>query len=66
MHDVQIFSEHKLAIEYDENGHTDGDEKKKEIEIQLTIEKGLGCKLLELILMQKNYDSFVEIHKVQN
>ena len=47
------FSEDKLAIEVDEKGHTDRDEKKKENERSEKIKKNLDVNLLELILMQK-------------
>ena len=53
--DYQIdlhFLEHELAIEVDEKGHTDRDEK-KENEREEKIKKNLDVNLLELILMQK-------------
>ena len=46
------FSEHKLAIEVDEKGHTDRDEKKKMKE-KKKYKKNLDVNLLELLLMQK-------------
>ena len=47
------FPKHKLAIEVDEKGHIDRDEKKKEIERQTRLKKNLDVNLLELMLMQK-------------
>ena len=45
------FSEHKLAIEVDEKGHTDRDE--KNMKEQKKYKKNLDVNLLELIQMQK-------------
>ena len=45
------FSEHKLAIEVDEKGHTDRDE--KNMKEKKKYKKNLDVNLLELILMQK-------------
>ena len=59
------FSEHKLAIEVDEKGHTDRDEK-KENEREEKIKKELGCKFIRINPDAKNYDIFVEIGKIQN
>ena len=44
------FSEHKLAIEVDEKGRTDRDEKKKENEREEKIKKELGCKFIRINL----------------
>ena len=65
--DYQIdlnFLEHKLAIEVDEKGHTDGDEK-KENEREEKIKKELGCKFSRINPDAENYDIFVEIGKIQ-
>ena len=45
------FSEHKLAIEVDEKGHTDRDE--KNMKEKKKYKKNLDVNLLELIQMQK-------------
>ena len=47
------FPEHKLAIEIDEKGHTDRDEKKKKMKEKKKEKNNLHVNLLELILMQK-------------
>ena len=59
------FSEHKLAIEVDEKGRTDRDEKKKENEREEKIKKELGCKFIRINPDAENYDIFVEIGKIQ-
>ena len=59
------FLEHKLAIEVDEKGHTDRDEK-KENEREEKIKKELGCKFIRINPDAENYDIFVEIGKIQN
>ena len=58
------FSEHKLAIEVDEKGHTDRDEK-KENEREEKIKKELGCKFIRINPDAENYDIFVEIGKIE-
>ena len=59
------FSEHKLAIEVDEKGRTDRDEKKKENEREEKIKKELGCKFIRINPDAENYDIFVEIGKIE-
>ena len=59
------FPKHKLATEVDVEGHTDRDES-KENEREEKIKKDLNVNLLQLILMQKINDIFVEIGKIQN
>ena len=64
--DYQIdlyFLERKLAIEVDEKGHTDRDEK-RENEREEKIKK--WCKFNRINLDAENYDIFVEIGKMQN
>ena len=66
--DYQIdlyFLEHKSAIEVDEKGHTDKDEK-KENESKEKIKKELGCKFIRINPDAENYDVFLEIGKIQN
>ena len=58
------FSEHKLAIEVDEKGHTDRDEK-KENEGEEKIKKELGCKIVRINPEAENY-IFVEIDKIED
>ena len=58
------FLEHELAIEVDEKGHTDRDEK-KENEREEKIKKELGCKFIRINPDAENYDIFVEIGKIQ-
>ena len=59
------FLEHKSAIEVDEKGHTDKDEK-KENESKEKIKKELGCKFIRINPDAENYDVFLEIGKIQN
>ena len=59
------FPKNKLATEADVKGHTDRDES-KENETEEKIKKDLNVNLLQLILMQKINDIFVEIGKIQN
>ena len=60
------FLEHELAIEIDEKGHTDRDEKKKkENEREEKIKKELGCKFIRINPDAENY-IFVDIGKIQN
>ena len=59
------FSEHKLAIEVDEKGHTDRDEK-KENEREEKIKKELGCKFIRINPDAENYDIFVKIGKIND
>ena len=59
------FPEHKLAIEVDEKGYTDRDEKTG-IERQMAIEKELGCKFIRINPDAESYNIFVEIGKIQN
>ena len=47
------FHDYKLAIEIDENGHSDRNID-YEIKRQKSIEQELGCSLLDLILTKKN------------
>ena len=60
------FLEHKSAIEVDEKGHTDRDEKKKVNESKVKIKKQLGCKFIRINPDAENYDVFLEIGKIQN
>ena len=59
------FSEHKLAIEFNEKGHTDRDEK-KENEREEKIKKEFGCKFIRINPSAENYDIFVEIGKIKD
>ena len=59
------FPRHKLAIEVDEKGHTDRDER-KENERGKKIKKELGCKFITINPDAENYYIFVEIGKIQN
>ena len=50
------FPEHKLAVEVDEKGHTDRDEKKKkENESEEQIKKELGCIFIRINPDAENY-----------
>ena len=60
------FPKHKLAIEVDEKGHTDRDERKKTKQKKKLKKKELGCKFIRINPDAKNYDIFVEIGKMQN
>ena len=60
------FSEHKLAIEVDEKGHTDRDEKKNKNEKEEKMEKVLGCKFIRINPDAEYYDIFVEIRKIKS
>ena len=57
------FHKHKLAIEVEELGHADRN-LSDEIERQKALEKNLIMCLLELILMEKNFNIFKEIKKI--
>ena len=57
------FSKQKLAVEVDEKGHTDRDEKKNESEEK--IKKELGCKFIRINPDAENY-IFVQIGKIIN
>ena len=59
------FPKNKLATEADVKGHAYRDES-KENEREEKIKKDLSVNLLQLILMQKINDIFVEIGKIQN
>ena len=59
------FPRHKLAIEVDEKGHTDRNER-KENERGKKIKKELGCKFITINPDVENYYIFVEIGKIQN
>ena len=56
------FSEHKLAIEVDEKGHSDRDEKK----MKEKKKKELRCKFIRKNPEAENYDIFVEIGKIKD
>ena len=59
------FPEHKLAVEVDEKGHTDRDEKKKkENESEEQIKKELGCIFIRINPDAENY-IFIQISKIQ-
>ena len=47
------FLEHKLAVQVDEKGHTDRDEKKKENEREEQIKKEIGCIFIRINPVQK-------------
>ena len=57
------FSEHKLAIEVDEKGHTNRDEKRED-EREEKIREELGCKFIRIKLDAENY-IFLEIGKLK-
>ena len=57
------FSEHKLAIEVDEKGHTNRDEKRED-EREEKIREELGCKFIRINLDAENY-IFLEIGKLK-
>ena len=57
------FPRHKLAIEIDEKGHTDRNEKKKN-EREGKIKKKLVLNLLELIWIKNDYDEYVEFGEI--
>ena len=60
------FSQQKLAIEVDEKGHTDKDEKKKDNEREEKIKKELWCKFISINPDAEKYDIFVEIGKIKD
>ena len=47
------FSSHKLAIEIDEKGYTDRNEKKKENEREEKIKEKIGCEFVRINLDKK-------------
>ena len=47
------FSSHKLAIEIDEKGYTDRNEKKKENEREEKIKEKIGCEFVKINLDKK-------------
>ena len=57
------FPEHKLAIEFGEQGHNDRDIS-YEIERQKAIEKELSCKFIRINPAKENSNIFVEIGKI--
>ena len=59
------FSEHKLAIEINEKGHSDRDGE-KENEREEKIKKERGCKFIRINPDAENYDIFVEIIKIND
>ena len=59
------FPNHKLAIEVDEKGHTDRDERKKN-EREEKIKKRLGYKFVRINSDAEGFDIFLEISKIQN
>ena len=59
------FVEHKLAIEFDEKGHRDGD-RYEDIEREKTTEKDVGCKLIGINPDEKDFDVYVVIGKIYN
>ena len=59
------FLKHKLAIETDEQGHQNRDIN-YELQRQKTTGKELNCKFVRMNLDKKNFDSFIEISKIQN
>ena len=61
---IWIFLSISFAIEVDEKGYTDRDEK-KENEREEKIKKELGCKFIGINPDAENYDIFVEIGKIQ-
>ena len=60
------FPKQKLAIEVDEKGHTDRDEKNNKMKEKKKQKKELGCKFVRINPDAENYDIFVEINKIQN
>ena len=59
------FPKHKLAIEVDEKGHTDRDEK-KEKEREKRIKEKLGCKFIRINPDEKDYDEYVKFGEINN
>ena len=59
------FPKHKLAVEVDEKGHTDGDEK-KENERKKEIKEKLGCEFVRINPNRKDYDEYVEFGEIYN
>ena len=60
------FSEHKLVVEIDEQGHIDRNQN-EENERQTKIENHSDCKFIHIINPGvEGFDIFVEISKIQN
>ena len=59
------FPKHRLAMEFDEKGHTDWDEE-KEIERQEAIKEALRCEFIRVNPDIKNFNIYVEIGKIYN
>ena len=58
------FTEYSLAVEIDENGHTDRDlifEEKR----QKTLEKKLNCTFIRINTSKENYDADYEVSRIQ-
>ena len=58
------FTEYSLAVEIDENGHTDRDlifEEKR----QKTLEKKLNCTFIRINTSKENYDADYEASRIQ-
>ena len=59
------FTEHLLAVEIDEKGHTDRDlvfEEKR----QKALEKKLSCELIRINMRKEGYDADYEASKIQS
>ena len=59
------FPKYKLAIKADAQGHNDRDID-YEIERQKAIEKEIGCKFIRINPAKKDFNTFLEIGKIQN
>lgn len=59
------FSEHKLAVEIDENGHKDRDVY-KETGRQKATKKGLDCDFVRINYDKKDFDVYFETGKMHN
>ena len=59
------FSEHKIAMEIDENGHKNRDVY-KEIERQKAAKKELDCNFVRIIHDKKDFDVYFETGKMHN
>ena len=57
------FQDYKLAIEIDENGHSDRNINSK-IKRQKAIEQELGCKFIRIDLDKEDFDIFRAINEI--
>ena len=60
---IEYFHEYKLAIEFDENGHSDTNIDYK-IKIQKAIEQELGCKFIRIDPDKEDFDIFRPINEM--